>query len=106
METLALPHPEGEADALDIHISILSPPEALPCRDDDDLVGKLRPGIDGLIVSDGPYRATYLPAVWEELSDPREFVRELRMKAGLAQDHWSDTIRFERYTAESVSKPH
>ncbi len=91
-----------ELDELEIHISILSPPEALPCRDEADLLAQLRPGRDGLILRDGPYRATFLPAVWEELPDPREFLAHLKRKAGLRQDHWSPTLSFWRYEAESV----
>ena len=92
-----------EFDRLHIHISILSPPVPLPCVDEADLLRQLRPGMDGLIIHDGRRRATFLPSVWEELRDPREFLLHLKMKAGMQPDHWSPTFRAERYTAESVS---
>ena len=96
------PLTESELEGLDIHISILSPPEPLPCRDEEDLLRKVRPNIDGLIIADGWHRATFLPSVWEQLSDPRDFIAELKMKAGLSPTHWSKTIRVERYTTESI----
>jgi AmmeMemoRadiSam system protein A len=92
----------SELPGLGIHISILSPPEPLPAASEADLLGKLRPGIDGLILTDGPCKATFLPAVWDHLPNTAAFVRELKMKAGLAAGHWSSTIRFERYTCECV----
>lgn len=87
---------------IDIHISLLSKPAPLPVESEDDLLKKLRPGEDGLILQDGPYRSTFLPQVWESLSDPKEFVAELKRKAGLDRDYWSDTISFDRYTVETV----
>jgi AmmeMemoRadiSam system protein A len=97
------PVDSSELPALDVHISILSPPEPLPVASETDLLAKLRSGVDGLILTDGPYKATFLPAVWDHMPNAADFVRELKMKAGLAPGHWSPTIRFERYTCESVS---
>ncbi len=94
-------------ERLHIHISILSPAESLPCRSEEDLLEKLRPGLDGLILEDSAGlarpRATFLPSVWETLPDRREFLRHLKRKAGLRDDYWSDTLRFCRYTAESLA---
>jgi AmmeMemoRadiSam system protein A len=93
---------EEERAGLEVHLSILTPPEPLPCRSEAELLSKLRPGIDGLILLDGPHRATFLPSVWESLAEPEKFLAELKRKAGLREDHWSDGIRFQRYRAESV----
>ena len=64
---------------------------------------RLRPGIDGVILEDGASRATYLPSVWEALPDPQQFVQQLKCKAGLSSDHWSETMKVQRYTTESMS---
>jgi len=93
---------EEERTGLDLHLSILTPPEPLPCRSEAELLAKLRPGIDGLILRDGSHRATFLPSVWESLTEPKKFLAELKRKAGLSENHWSDGIRFQRYRAESV----
>ncbi len=92
----------GELADLALDISVLAPSVPLPAASEADLVAALRPGIDGLIVREGERRATYLPAVWAQFADPREFVTQLKRKAGLAPGHWSDSIRFERYATESI----
>lgn len=96
------PVTKDEAAQLEIHLSILTPSVPLPCADEADLLAKLRPGRDGLILQEGRRRATFLPSVWEELPDPREFVAHLKMKAGLNADYWSKALQFSRYEAEPI----
>jgi AmmeMemoRadiSam system protein A len=93
----------GEVGRLDIHISVLSEPERLPCLSECELLEKLRPGVDGLILSDGEHTGTFLPDVWAKIPDPAEFVMQLKLKAGLSADHWSTTFRIERYTTQGFS---
>ncbi|MGD9108142.1 MAG: AmmeMemoRadiSam system protein A [Gammaproteobacteria bacterium] len=93
---------ETEFEQLSIHISILSKPELMHFESEDDLLRQIRPGVDGLILSDGQYEGTFLPSVWESLPDPKQFLTHLKMKAGLAPDYWSDTIKVERYTVELI----
>jgi AmmeMemoRadiSam system protein A len=85
-----------------IEISVLSPLMRLAFDSEADLLAQLRPGIDGLVLSEGGLRGTFLPAVWQSLPDPRDFLRELKRKAHLPEDHWSDRIEVQRYTTESV----
>jgi AMMECR1 domain-containing protein len=70
-------------------------------RSEADLIEQLRPGVDGLILSRGGQRGTFLPSVWEELPDPYIFLSQLRHKAGLPLDYWSADLQAERYTTES-----
>jgi uncharacterized protein len=84
-----------------IHISILSDPTPLACGSESELVALLRPGIDGVILSDGPRLGTFLPEVWERFPDPHQFLAQLRMKAGMPRDYWSPTLLVERYTTEA-----
>jgi AmmeMemoRadiSam system protein A len=91
-----------EYERLDIHISVLSLPEPLQFSSEDELLAQLRPRVDGLIIEEGYNRGTFLPAVWEQLPDPREFLRQLKHKAGLPPDYWSSRIRVQRYTTESI----
>jgi AmmeMemoRadiSam system protein A len=95
------PLTEAELALCTLSISVLSPSEPLAVTSEADLLTKLRPGIDGLILQDGRHRATFLPAVWESLPEPNVFVRQLKLKAGLNAHHWSDSIQVERYTTES-----
>lgn len=94
------PVSQEEFDSLEIHISLLEPPAPLHVGSRDALLTALRPGVDGLLLEDPPHRATFLPQVWEALPDPKDFLEELLLKAGLPRDHWSDTIRFQRYEVE------
>jgi len=91
-----------EYPKLNKHISILSEPEEMKFTSEDDLLKQIRPNIDGLILSDRGYRGTFLPSVWESLSEPKLFLRHLKLKAGLPENYWSDTLKVERYTVEMV----
>jgi AmmeMemoRadiSam system protein A len=95
---------QDEFKSLDIHIEVLNPAEAMTFTSEDDLLAQLRPGLDGLILSDGFHKGTFLPTVWESLQTPQEFFNHLKQKAGLPMHHWSDTIKVERYTTEGFSR--
>lgn len=81
-----------------LEVSLLAPAEPLPCVDEADALARLRPGIDGLVLSCGAQRATFLPQVWESLPQARDFLARLKQKAGLPADYWSPQLRLERYT--------
>ncbi len=89
---------------LEIHISILSPPEELHFESEADLISQIRPGIDGLTLIENGRRGTLLPSVWRSVRDAREFLAHLKKKTGLGANYWSDTVRVERYTAESIGR--
>jgi len=93
----------SEFELLNIHISILSPFKEMQFTSQEDLISQLEAGKDGLILEEGRYyRGTFLPSVWHSLPDPYNFVTQLKQKAGLAPDYWSETIRIYRYSAESI----
>jgi AmmeMemoRadiSam system protein A len=80
-------HPD-EVPQLSIHISLLTVPVALDYGQPDDLVMKLRPGIDGVILREGFLRATFLPQVWEKIPDPDLFLSLLSKKMGAPANYW------------------
>jgi AmmeMemoRadiSam system protein A len=94
------PLTEKEFGKLEIHISVLSPPEEMIFSSEADVLGQIRPGTDGLILQEGFRRGTFLPSVWEELPVKKDFWEHLKLKAGLPPDYWSDTVRVFRYTTE------
>jgi hypothetical protein len=96
------PLSRAELPELDLHISRLTPPVPLAAGSLGELLAALRPGVDGLLLEDPPFRATFLPQVWESLPSPGEFVSELLRKAGLRGDHWSETISWSRYRVEEL----
>jgi len=71
-----------------IEVSILTQPENLDHNDNHDLLKKLKPGIDGVIIKKKHHSATFLPQVWEQLKDPEIFLKHLCTKAVLPQDEW------------------
>ena len=91
----------AEMPDLAVDVSVLSPAAALTFSDQEDLLAQLRPGIDGLILADRGLRGTFLPSVWESLPTPDAFLQQLKLKAGLPVEHWSDSLEVWRYTTES-----
>ncbi|KPK49463.1 MAG: hypothetical protein AMS22_13645 [Thiotrichales bacterium SG8_50] len=89
---------------LDIHISVLTPATPMTFDSEADLIEQLVPGVDGLILSAGMRRGTFLPSVWESLPDARDFFLQLKRKAGLPVDFWSDDVRVDRYSTVSISR--
>ena len=94
------PVAQNELDSLQYHLSILTEPEPMTVKNEQDLLSQLRPGVDGIVLHEGSRRSTFLPSVWDSLTDPASFIQNLKVKAGLPKDYWSDTIHFERYTVE------
>lgn len=78
----------AEVEQLEIEISRLTEPQPLEYDSPLDLVHKLRPGIDGVVLKDGFRRATFLPQVWEKLPDPALFLDQLCLKMGSQKSAW------------------
>jgi len=93
---------QAERVDLDLHISLLTPAEAMTFASEADLIRQLQPGIDGLILSDHGRRGTFLPSVWQTLPDATQFLQHLKQKAGLPPHYWSDTLQVQRYTSEYI----
>lgn len=103
-DTRFFPLSRAEWPEVKVHISVLSEPRPMTFVDEADLARQLNPGQDGLILSDGPNRGTFLPSVWESLPDAQDFLSHLKLKAGLAANHWSDTLQVARYRTESFGE--
>ena len=87
-----------ELSKVHMDLSILSPPVVLDYKDTEDLLRKLRPGVDGVILRDGRHSATFLPQVWEQLPTPELFLNRLCAKAGLRGDAWREkTMEIQTY---------
>lgn len=92
----------AELSQAELGLSILSVACRLPIKDEADLHRQVRPGIDGLILRDTGHQGLFLPTVWDQLQTPDEFVKGLKRKAKLPEDHWSDTLEIYRFTAEKI----
>ena len=95
-----------ELASLRIEISVLTPPKPLEFGSPEDLLGKLRPGIDGVVLHLGGSMSTFLPQVWEELPDRRRFMEQLARKAGSHPTAWSDPgVAVSVYQVEHFEDP-
>jgi MEMO1 family protein len=77
-----------EVSRIKIEISVLTEPQPLPFASPDDLLGKLRPGQDGVLLRIGQRSATFLPQVWTQLPDKVDFLNHLAQKAGCETTAW------------------
>ena len=77
-----------ELPEIEIEISVLTVPEPLDFDSPDDLLNKLRPDVDGVVLRMGRRQSTFLPQVWEELPDKELFLAHLSAKAGLPASGW------------------
>ena len=83
------PVSERELNGIQIEVSRLTRPHPLEYKDANDLLSKLRPHVDGVILRDGIYhRGTFLPQVWEKIPDPAEFLNNLCYKMGVSKNLW------------------
>jgi AmmeMemoRadiSam system protein A len=88
----------NELPETDVEVSLLSPLEPIRFTDEQDAVRQLRPGLDGVVLEYRGRRGTFLPQVWDDLPDPKGFLAHLKLKAGLTEGFWADSVRLYRYT--------
>ena len=86
---------------LTVEVSILSPMESLEVSSEEELLSVVRPGVDGLLIEAAGRRGTFLPAVWESVPGPRDFLTHLYAKAGLPG--WVPGLRVWRYQTEKLT---
>jgi len=98
------PLTQSELAEIEIYLSILSPSVEIEFSSEQELISKIRPNIDGLILESGSRRGTFLPSVWQSIPTSGQFFQHLKQKAGLDKDFWSDQIKVYRYTTEIITK--
>lgn len=87
----------AELEKLHLEVSCLTAPEPLVAGSEAAALRLLQPGVDGVILSYGGHRATFLPQVWTQLPEPADFLLQLKKKAGLPADFWAADVRLSRY---------
>jgi len=89
-----------------IEISRLTIPRPLEYENAEDLMNKLRPGVDGVVMRDGFRRATFLPQVWEKIPRSTDFMAQLCQKMGAASDLWKrKKLEILVYQVEEFHEP-
>lgn len=92
-----------ELPLCDISISILSHARPIRFGDEMELLARLRPRRDGLIIRAGDRSALFLPKVWEVLPDPAQFLAHLKSKAGLDPNTPTQGLNAFHFTTETFS---
>jgi AmmeMemoRadiSam system protein A len=94
-----------ELGQIEIEISVLTDPQPLVYEQPGDLLRLLRPEVDGVIVSSGFHRATFLPQVWEKVPEAEVFLDMLCEKAGLAPNAWRQSrLQVQTYQVQSFDE--
>jgi len=92
----------AEWSAVELEVSVLTPCERVVVASEQELLARLEPGRDGLVLAWQGMRATFLPKVWEQVSGAPEFLRRLKHKAGWPADFWASDLEVWRYETEIV----
>jgi len=100
-----IPLSRAELDRTRIEISLLSAMESIPSDSEAAVLTALRPGVDGLLLTAKGRSAVFIPSVWEQLPDKRDFLDHLRAKGHFPRDRWSPDTRAERFTAQHWEEP-
>ena len=87
----------AEFASVQVEVSLLTEPDFIEFRDEADALAQLVPGRDGVIFFNGCQRATFLPQVWEQLPERRQFMAALKQKARLPVDFWGPNVMIARY---------
>lgn len=87
----------AELDDTSIEVAVLSDFEAVAVEDERAALAQLRPGIDGAVFRYGYHHSNFLPEMWRQYPDPREFLAHLKYKAGVPPDFWDARVELQRY---------
>ena len=94
-----------ELPGLALEVSYLTPLEPLPYRSPEDLLTKLRPHVDGVLLRDGWRQATFLPQVWQSLPQPVDFLTHLCLKMGAEPTCWQRPLEVFTYQVQAFQEP-
>lgn len=103
-DTRFSPLRRDEFDTIQVEVSLLTPTQPLDFANEQDALEQLRPGIDGVVFEYGYQRSTFLPQVWQQLPERKEFMAHLKLKAGLAADFWAEGVKLSRYTVRKYKE--
>jgi len=97
----------AEVGELKIEISVLTQPQPLAFTSPEDLLDKLHPNEDGVLLHIGERTATFLPQVWAQIPDKVEFLEHLSQKAGCEPSAWrGEDVSVEVYHVECFEEEH
>lgn len=87
-----------------LEIALLSPLQSLAFDNEAHALAQLQPGVDGVVLEFAQHRSTFLPQVWAQLPTPKQFMAQLKHKAGLPRDFWTEGVRLQRYSVRKLTE--
>ncbi len=101
-----IPVTPDELPNIEIEVSVLTEPAPLEYATPEELLRRLRPHVDGVVLRQGLSRATFLPQVWENVPEPEQFLALLCQKLGARPDAWRrEHLQVETYQVEEFREP-
>lgn len=94
----------NELAELTLEVAILTTPQPICFTSEHNLLEQLDPEVDGITLQEGVHRASFLPALWASYPDKSEFLKQLKVRAGLDANHWSDRIEAWRYRTITITE--
>lgn len=98
-----IPLTEEEFKKAEISISILTRPTPVRFETEEELLAKIQPERDGLILRERANKALFLPQIWQTFPSPRDFLAHLKQKAGLSMDYTSPTLKVYRFDVIDIN---
>ena len=92
----------NELKNINFTISLLTGYERIYYTDEDNLLSQINPNIDGLVIRDGNRQGLFLPSVWKQVPDKKEFISSLKIKAGLSPSYWSKDMKIYRFRTVEI----
>ena len=96
------PVTEKELPQINYSISFLTSFEEIKFNSYAELLSKIEPKVDGILIKDGKRQGVFLPSVWQTIPDKEEFFSELKIKAGLSPSYWSNNLRAFRFRTVEI----
>ena len=93
-----------ELQDIQISVSLLTGYEKISYQDEQDLLSQLQPGIDGLVIRDGDRQGLFLPSVWKQIPNRKDFLNNLKLKAGMSPSFWSNDINVYRFRTLEIKE--
>ncbi len=93
-----------ELSSINLEVSLLSSPELIEYSDYADLVSKIEPKKDGLIINYHGHQGTFLPQVWDQLATTELFLEHLSYKANLTPSVYVNHPKMYRYRVEAIEE--
>lgn len=83
------PLKDSELNKTIVEISVLTLPQKIEASTEKEILESITPKVDGIILERNNSSGLFLPQVWDELPDKKEFLEQLCYKAGISdEDAW------------------